>query len=92
MKAVRSNFFVITERGNIMEYRYFIPRSQQEVSLPQSSFFQKLFCKHENVPLIREKKNQLIHNIRGDTIQYVCCKCGKLGGLDFWEFEGMGYR
>ena len=65
---------------------------QTESSHTQEFFSKKMTCKHEMVPLIREEKGQILHNIQGDTIQYVCRKCGKLGDTTFWEFEGWGYR
>ena len=74
------------------EYEYYIPGKHQQVSLPKSSFIRKLFCKHKMVPLVRREKNPMIFCISGDTIQYVCAICGKLGGTQFWEFEGMGYK
>ena len=76
------------------EYRYplfFSKHPYQEVTIPESSIVTKLFCKHEMVPLVRKKKGAL-SPISGDQIQFVCCKCGKLGRITFWEYEGMGYR
>jgi hypothetical protein len=74
------------------EYNYFIPSTHQQVSLPKSSLLKKIFCNHDMVPLIRNEKDSIILCISGDTIQYVCTKCGKLGSTEFWEFEGMGYK
>ena len=76
-----------------MPYRYFDPDTRREVSLPpKSSFLKRLFCEHSWKPLVREEPDQLFHNLRGDKIQYVCIRCGKLGEEDFWEFEGSGYK
>lgn len=74
------------------EYNYFIPSTKKQVSLPKSSFVKKIFCKHKMVPLIRMEKQAMIHCLRGDTIQYVCTKCGKLGDTELWEYEGVGYK
>lgn len=41
------------------EYRYplvFSEHPYQEVTIPESSIVTKLFCKHEMVPLVRERK------------------------------------
>lgn len=75
-----------------MKYEYFDPTTKQRVTLPKSSFFKKRTCEHEMVPLIRDVKGRVLHNTQGDTIQYVCRKCGELGKIEFWEFDGWGYR
>ena len=74
------------------EYEYFEVGTQRKVSLPEGSFLQRLFCKHDMVPLIRRQKDCLFLSLRGDVIQYVCCKCGKLGDTQIWEHEGNGYK
>lgn len=64
----------------------------QEVKVNHQNLIKQLFCKHQFCYLVRTESNSLFFDLRGDTIEHICPKCGNSKGTMLWEYEGMGYK
>jgi RNase P subunit RPR2 len=54
------------------------------------SWLKRIFCKHDEKPFTKTSKFQ---NLSGETIYYVCAKCGKENkNTSFRRYEGNGYK
>lgn len=78
------------------KFRYFTnllsSQPMKEVKINHKNIFKQLVCKHNFIYLVKIDAKTTFFNIKGDTIENICPKCGKSKGTMFWEYEGMGYK